>query len=86
MSHRNVARASSLSEERTNTLAILALVFAFVGGGLLPIILGHVALGQIERSGEQGRGLALAGVVLGYVGLAILVVYVIVLLVIAGSA
>jgi hypothetical protein len=50
----------------TNTLAILALVLAFVisPGG---IILGHIALGQIKRTGEGGRGLALAGLIIGYV-------------------
>lgn len=50
----------------TNTLAILALVLGFVvpiGG----IICGHIALGQIKRTGEGGRGLALAGLILGYV-------------------
>ena len=50
----------------TNTLAILALVLGFVvsiGG----IICGHIALGQIKRTGEGGRGLALAGLIIGYV-------------------
>jgi len=59
----------------TNTLAILALVLAFVvsiGG----IICGHIALSQIKRTGEGGRGLALAGLVIGYVftGLGLLIV------------
>jgi Domain of unknown function (DUF4190) len=51
---------------RTNTLAIVALILAFVvaPGG---IITGHIALGQIKRTGEAGHGLALAGTVLGYV-------------------
>jgi hypothetical protein len=50
----------------TNTLAILALVLAFVisPGG---IICGHIALNQIKRTGEGGRGLALAGLIIGYV-------------------
>lgn len=49
----------------TNTLAILALVLGIVipvGG----IICGHIALGQIKRTGEGGRGLALAGLIIGY--------------------
>jgi uncharacterized membrane protein HdeD (DUF308 family) len=52
--------------QRTNTLAIVALVLGIVvpiGG----IICGHIALSQIKRTGEQGRGLALAGTILGYV-------------------
>ena len=59
----------------TNTLAILALVLGFVvplGG----IICGHLALGQIKRTGEAGHGLAMAGLIIGYVftGLTILIV------------
>ena len=49
----------------TNTMAILALVFGFVFAPV-GIVLGHLALGQIKRTGESGRGLALAGVIVGY--------------------
>lgn len=52
----------------TNTFAILALVFGIVGGPL-GVILGHVALSQIRRTGQDGSGLAIAGLVLGYVNL-----------------
>jgi len=51
---------------KTNTIAILALIFAFFVP-LLGAIFGHVAMGQIKRSGEEGRGLALAGVIVGWV-------------------
>jgi hypothetical protein len=54
----------------TNLMAILALVFG-IGGGLLGIVFGHVARGQIRRTGEGGWGLATAGLVLGYVGLGV---------------
>ena len=39
------------------------------------IIAGHIALGQIKRTGEGGHGLALAGTIIGYVltGLGLLV-------------
>lgn len=61
----------------TNTLAILSLIFAFFFS-LLAVIFGHVALGQIRRTGEGGRGLAIAGLVLGYVSIAVTVIGVIV--------
>ena len=59
----------------TNTMAILALVFGFVFAPV-GIVLGHLALGQIKRTGESGHGLALAGLILGYVftGLGVLVI------------
>lgn len=50
----------------TNVMAIIALIGAFVIP-LAGIIVGFIALGQIKRTGEGGRGLALAGVILGFV-------------------
>ncbi len=55
---------------KTNTLAIVSLVLAFFIS-LGAIICGHIALGQIKKTGESGRGLAIAGLVLGYLGLVI---------------
>ena len=57
---------------RTNGLAIASLAcglaqFAFGPLATIPaIVLGHVARSQIRRTGEQGAGLALAGLVLGW--------------------
>src|ERR687890_524059 len=50
----------------TNTMAILALVFAFIFAPAA-IVLGHVAKKQIRQTGEQGEGLATAGLWLGYI-------------------
>ena len=50
-----------------NVLAIVSLVSAFFVS-LAAIITGHIALSQIKRTGENGRGLAIAGLVIGYVG------------------
>ncbi|MCX2750468.1 thioredoxin domain-containing protein [Arthrobacter sp. MI7-26] len=54
---------------RTEPLAIASLVCSFVIS-LLGIIFGHIALARIRRSGDGGRGLAVAGLVIGYAGLA----------------
>jgi hypothetical protein len=32
------------------------------------VVCGHVARSQIRRTGEQGAGLALAGLILGWIG------------------
>lgn len=50
----------------TNTMAILALVFAFIFSPAA-IIMGHIAKKQIRETGEQGDGLATAGLWLGYI-------------------
>ncbi|WP_375387342.1 DUF4190 domain-containing protein [uncultured Amnibacterium sp.] len=54
--------------ERWNVLAIVGFVLAFVVS-LGAVICGHIALSQIKRTGEKGRGLALAAVILGYLGI-----------------
>ncbi len=61
----------------TNTLAILALVASFV---IAPagIVLGAIALQEIRRTGEEGRGLALAGLWIGIVFCAVILIFVIV--------
>jgi hypothetical protein len=51
-------------------IAALVLVFVFYPIG---IVLGHVARGQIKRTGEGGRGLATAALVIGYLQLAVTV-------------
>ncbi len=38
---------------------------------LAAIVLGHIALRQIRRTGERGRGLAVTGLILGYIVLAL---------------
>ncbi|CCG01933.1 DUF4190 domain-containing protein [Blastococcus saxobsidens] len=48
----------------TNTMAILALVMAFVFAPA-GLVLGIVARKQIRRTGEEGSGLALAGIIIG---------------------
>jgi hypothetical protein len=62
----------------TNGLAIASLVVGLCWmwwiGSVLAFVFGHVALGQISRTGQSGRGLAIAGLVLGYLGLASLLV------------
>jgi hypothetical protein len=47
-------------------MAILSLVLAFVFAPA-GIVLGHLAKRQIRQTGEEGDGLATAGLVLGYV-------------------
>ncbi|MDF2581678.1 MAG: cyclophilin [Mycobacterium sp.] len=49
----------------TNALAIASLVCAFLLAPL-GVVFGHISLSQIKRSGEDGRGLAIAGLVIGY--------------------
>jgi hypothetical protein len=60
---------------RTNALAILSLVFAFLFWPL-GIVCGHIARRQIRRTGQAGQGLATAGLIVSYLYLALLIVIV----------
>lgn len=72
----------------TNGLAIAALVCG-VGGFVIgvtfipAIICGHLARAQIRRTGEQGDGMALAGLILGYVGTALFIALIVAVVAIA---
>jgi hypothetical protein len=60
--------------QRTNGLAVASLVLGILWlcwiGSVLALIFGYVALGQIKSQHEAGRGLAIAGIVLGWIGVA----------------
>ena len=63
----------------TNSLAVVSLVAGIAGyviphpfiAGLIAIITGHMARAQIRRTGEAGGAMALAGLILGYLHLAL---------------
>ncbi|GAA1849702.1 DUF4190 domain-containing protein [Myceligenerans crystallogenes] len=61
----------------TDGFSLAALITAILGLGLVPVILGIVSLTRIKKSGQGGRGLAIAGIVLGVLeivaGIAVLV-------------
>ncbi|CAN5197717.1 hypothetical protein BH11ACT4_BH11ACT4_00660 [soil metagenome] len=69
----------------TNVLSIIALIGAFVIP-LAGIIVGAISLGQIKKTGENGRGLALAGVILGSVFTLFYLIFIIVYFVVLASA
>ncbi|MEO3785183.1 DUF4190 domain-containing protein [Actinocorallia sp. B10E7] len=58
---------------RTNPYAVASLVCGLLWacgiGSLLAVVFGHLARRQIRATGERGRVPALAGLILGYVGL-----------------
>ena len=68
-----VAVGSPMPVARTNSMAVAALVCSLVLAPL-GIVFGHIALSQIKRTGEDGKGFAIAGLVIGYIftGIAVL--------------
>jgi uncharacterized protein YacL len=73
------------STQRTNVLAIVSLVSSFFIS-IVGIITGHIALSQIKKTGEQGRGLAIAGLIIGYIGLVVGIILAIFWFAVIGAA
>jgi len=59
---------------RTNSMAVASMlcgfgqVFFWLLAGIPAIVFGHIARRQIRETGEDGSGMALAGLIMGYVG------------------
>ncbi len=59
-----------VQEKRTSGMAVAALVLGILGLSLFAIIFGAIAMNQTKRDPNlSGRGLAIAGLVLGIIGM-----------------
>ncbi len=82
-------RPGPASNAHTNSRAIAALVCGVIGmAGFFPacfaaVYLGHKALRQIRGTGDDGYGLAKTGLILGYIGVAMIIFGVLLLLVLS---
>lgn len=79
-------------QQKTNGFAIASLVLGIIWiywiGSILALIFGYVAKSQIDRSQgmQSGRGMAIAGIVLGWVGVGILILLIVLGIIGAASA
>ena len=66
---------SRSTQSRVSLLAFISLVSGIIWalgiGSVLAVILGHLALYRLRRTGQPGRRMAMAGLVLGYVGIVV---------------
>lgn len=57
----------------TNGFAIASMVLGILWiywiGSVLALVFGYIARGQIRQNGQNGDGMAIAGIVLGWVGI-----------------
>jgi hypothetical protein len=76
---------------RTNGFAVAALVLGIIWaygiGSVLALIFGYKARREIDRSNgtQTGRGLATAGVVLGWIGVALITLVILVMATVPGG-
>ena len=61
-------------------LGILGIFLCMFYGvaSIIAVVFGHVALSQIKRTGQEGRGMAIAGLATGYTGIALGLVFIVV--------
>lgn len=75
------AASQTVLTEPTNQLALWSMIsgivsltigwFIPVPTGIAAVVLGHIGLSQIKKSGAAGRQFALTGLILGYASIAI---------------
>jgi hypothetical protein len=53
---------------------VFGIVWIYWLGSIAALVLGYIARKQIKQRGESGDGLAVAGIVLGWIGVGVLVV------------
>ena len=79
-------------QNTTNGMAIASLILGILWlwwlGSILALIFGYIGKNQIDKSGGQqsGRGMAIAGIVLGWIGVAILVVIIVLVIAVSPSS
>jgi hypothetical protein len=74
----------------TNGMAIASMVLGILWlywiGSILALVFGYIALSQIRQRGEGGRGMAIAGVVLAWIGIGIAVIGIVVAIIVAATS
>jgi Domain of unknown function (DUF4190) len=81
------------SGQKTNGLAIAALVLGIAGlvfyacgvASILALVFGYMSRRQIDESGgtQGGRGMAIAGIIMGWIGVALVVIFWVVIVILA---
>ena len=54
---------------------ILSMVCLLALAGIPAVIMGHMAIGRIKLSGQGGRGMALAGLIMGYISVVLTIIF-----------
>lgn len=69
------------NSSKTNTMALLSLIFGILFfvplAPIFAIIFGFIGLDQIKNTGEEGKGMAIAGLVLGFFWLLIYILLIV---------
>jgi hypothetical protein len=61
----------------------IAQIFACIVGAILALVFGYISRRQIHESGgtQGGRGMSIAGIILGWIGIGLGIVYIVVIVI-----
>lgn len=76
---------TAVDPQSTNVLSIVAFVLSLIGFNVIAIVLGFVGLSQVKKTGQRGRGFAIAAVIIGFASIVLFVLILIPLFVLAAS-
>ncbi|MEY3733365.1 MAG: hypothetical protein RL347_724 [Actinomycetota bacterium] len=77
------------ARRKTNGFALTSMILGILGitiglcllffpvMPILAVVFGHISLGQMRKTGAPGRGFAIAGLVTGYIGIALAILWLI---------
>jgi hypothetical protein len=74
------------AERPYNILAIIGFVISLLGFNVVAVILGAIGLSQIKKSGERGRGFALAAIWIGIISFVLGIIAIIAFVALAAAA
>ncbi len=57
-----------------NVISVVGFILSLVGFNVIAIILGAVGLSQIKKTGERGRGFAIAAIWIGIISIVIVII------------
>lgn len=77
--------SQSASAEKWNVLSIVGFVLSLLGFNVVAIVLGFIGLNQVKKTGERGRGLAIAAIIIGFISIVLFIIIMIVTFSIAAS-
>lgn len=64
--------------EKWNVLSIVGFVLSILGFNVVAIVLGFIGLSQVKKTGERGRGLAIAAIIIGFVSIVLIIIAIVV--------
>ncbi|WP_166982768.1 DUF4190 domain-containing protein [Paramicrobacterium fandaimingii] len=82
----NPYQGAPAPQDKWNVLSIVSFVGSLIGFSIIAAVLGFVSLSQIKKTGEKGRGLALAAVIIGLIAVVIQIIVIIVAITAIGAA